>query len=291
MIDWLNTLVRRLDAEAAVVSVVVAATRGSAPREPGACMLVGATDTDGTCRIDGTIGGGNLEWQAIRIARDMLREPGAEARRVDRFSLGATLGQCCGGAVELRFERHAQADREALLRRLREEPRPQATPLWLFGAGHVGNALVRVLGGLPFRVTWVDGREGVFPPSMPDNVYILRSDVPESEVPGAPAGAFYLVLTHSHDLDYEIVRAILRRDFAWAGLIGSETKARRFRQRLAAQGTAGDRIARLVSPIGIAGIDSKLPGAIAVSVAAQLQQELEARAALAGAIVQRGAGG
>ena len=286
MSDWLATLAQRLVSEPSVVRVVVAATRGSAPREPGACMLVGAA------RSDGTIGGGNLEWKAIQIARDMLREPGAEALRVDRFSLGATLGQCCGGAVELRFERHVQADRDALARRLREEPRPLATPLWLFGAGHVGNALVRVLGGLAFQVTWVDGRDGVFPESMPCNVSIVHSDLPESEVPGAPPGTFYLVMTHSHDLDYEIVRAILRRDdFAWTGLIGSETKARRFRQRLAAHGVAAGRIARLVSPIGIGGIGSKVPGAIAVAAAAQLQQELEAGAVRAGETAQRGAGG
>jgi xanthine dehydrogenase accessory factor len=273
MTDWLASLAQRLASEPAVVRVVVAATRGSAPREPGACMLVGAT------AVEGTIGGGNLEWQAIRIARDMLREPGAEALRVDRFSLGATLGQCCGGAVELRFERYGKENLSSVARMLIEQPRPVATPLWLFGAGHVGNALVRVLGGLSFQVTWVDGREGVFPESLPANVSVLRSDVPESEVPGAPAGAFYLVLTHSHDLDYEIVRAILRRDdFSWAGLIGSDTKARRFRQRLAAHGVPAASIARVVCPIGIDGIDSKLPGAIAVSVAAQLQQAAEAQA-------------
>ncbi len=284
MTDCLALLLRRLEAEPAIVRVIVAAVRGSAPREPGAWMLVGASG------IDGTIGGGNLEWNATRIARGMLREPGAEARRVDRFSLGATLGQCCGGAVEIRFERHAQADREALARRLREEPRPAAAALWLFGAGHVGSALVRVLGELAFEVTWVDGREGIFPASVPGNVTILHSDSPESEVDGAPPGAFYLVLTHSHDLDYEIVRSILHRgDSAWAGLIGSETKARRFRQRLSRQGLPAARIARLVSPIGIAAIGSKLPGAIAVSVAAQLQQELETRDARAGeTAAQRG---
>jgi xanthine dehydrogenase accessory factor len=109
---------------------------------------------------------------------------------------------------------------------------------------------------------------------------MLCSDAPEAEVAAAPPAAFYLVLTHSHDLDYEIVRAILARDdFAWAGLIGSATKRRRFEQRLARQGVAQQRIARLVCPIGIAGIESKLPGAIAVAVAAQLQQALEARAA------------
>jgi xanthine dehydrogenase accessory factor len=274
MTDWLATLSQRLQAEAGVVRVLVAATRGSAPRESGACMLVGATG------IDGTIGGGNLEWQAIRIARGMLREPEAESPRVDRFSLGATLGQCCGGAVELRFERYVRADRGSLEKRLREEPRPRATPLWLFGAGHVGSALARVLGELAFSVTWIDERDGIFPASLPANISLLCSDAPEREVAAAPPGAFYLVLTHSHALDYAIVRAILRRDdFAWAGLIGSQTKARRFRQRLARQGVAPERLARLVSPIGIAGIRDKLPGAIAVAVAAQLQQELEARAA------------
>jgi xanthine dehydrogenase accessory factor len=287
MIDWLAKLTQRLGKEAAVVSVVVAATRGSAPRETGACMLVGGT------KVDGTIGGGHLEFKAIEIARGMLGQPEGNAVRVDRFSLGATLGQCCGGAVELRFERHAQSDRGTLERRLREEPRPVATPLWLFGAGHVGNALVRVLGGLEFQITWVDGRDGVFPESITENVSILRSDAPEAEVSAAPAGAYYLILTHSHDLDYEIVRAILRRDdAAWIGLIGSATKAKRFAQRLAAQGVPAKSIARIVSPIGITGIDSKLPGAIAVSVAAQLQQELEAGAVRAGeATAQRGVGG
>jgi xanthine dehydrogenase accessory factor len=267
--------------------------------------------------LDGTIGGGHLELRATEIARGMLRSRDAATRR-DRFALGATLGQCCGGAVELWFERFSRADlpflREALgvraeypqarlVTRLEpggapqrsivfgteEEPAglverlaPELTPLWLFGAGHVGASLVQVLGQLAFRVTWVDGREGVFPPSLPDNVRILASDAPQAEVATAPAGAFYLVLTHSHDLDYEIVRAILARgDFAWAGLIGSETKARRFRQRLAAQGTPAERLARLVSPIGIDGIHSKLPGAIAVAAAAQLQQALETRAASA----------
>jgi len=264
MIDWLATLLHRLETEDAVVRVVVAGVRGSAPRETGACMLVG------TQRVDGSIGGGNLEWTAIRSAHALLENP-SPAARTDRFTLGAALGQCCGGAVEIRFERYGQADRKDLAKKLREAPRPAAPPLWLFGAGHVGRALVTVLGELPFAVTWVDGRENVFPAQLPSNVTPVDADVSS-----APSGAFFLVMTHSHDLDYEIVRSILRRGgFAWLGMIGSDTKARRFRQRLAQQGIAQDRIARLVSPIGIDGIDSKLPGAIAVSVAAQLQQALE----------------
>jgi xanthine dehydrogenase accessory factor len=327
MIDWLDMLAQRLARKGPVVRVVVAATRGSAPRERGACMLVGEA------QVDGTIGGGHLELKAIEIARGMLHKPGGGPTRLDRFALGATLGQCCGGAVELWFERFSDEDRDflaqalrarennrdavlithlqpsdsaprrmitdaappgqALARMLVERLEPALAPLWLFGAGHVGNALIRVLAGLAFRVIWVDSRDGVFPASLPENVCVLHSDAPEGEVSAAPAGAFYLVLTHSHDLDYEIVRSILRRnDFAWAGLIGSATKAKRFAQRLARQGVPAARIARLVSPIGIAGISSKLPGAIAIAVAAQLQQELEAYAMRADdAAAQPGTGG
>jgi xanthine dehydrogenase accessory factor len=305
MTDWLESLSRILLADSSAVRVVVAATRGSAPRERGACMLVSAA------KVEGTIGGGHLEFRAIEIARGMLgrREPGAT--RLDRFALGATLGQCCGGAVELWFERYGSEDRDFVSQALRareadpeallitrmepllrtiatqapagadlvERLQPALAPLWLFGAGHVGNALVPVLAALPFRVTWVDSREDAFPAAIPANVSMLCSDAPEAEVAAAPPAAFYLVMTHSHELDYAIVRAILGREFAWAGLIGSATKAKRFMQRLARQGVAPERIARLVCPIGIAGIESKLPGAIAVAVAAQLQQALEARAA------------
>jgi xanthine dehydrogenase accessory factor len=319
MTDWLDALSRMLLAEASAVRVVVAATRGSAPREPGACMLVSAA------AVEGTIGGGHLEFRAIEIARGMLGQSEPGATRLDRFALGATLGQCCGGAVELWFERFGSEDRDFISRALaareadadvllitRLEPghapqrtiatqapasadlverlQPALSPLRLFGAGHVGSALVSVLAALPFRVTWVDSREDAFPTMVPANASIVCSDAPEAEVATAPPGAFYLVVTHSHDLDYAIVRAILGRDdFAWAGLIGSATKAKRFMQRLARQGVAPERIARLVCPIGIAGIESKLPGAIAVAVAAQLQQVLEARAA--GAVPAQRAGG
>ena len=145
------------------------------------------------------------------------------------------------------------------------------TPLYLFGAGHVGRALVSVLSGLPFKVTWVDGREGVFPEKLPANVTAHASPDPAELVRDAPPGACFLVLTHSHALDYEICREILRRDgFSFAGLIGSHTKAARFAHRLARDGIAAERVGRLVCPIGIAGIAAKQPEAIAVAVAAQL---------------------
>jgi xanthine dehydrogenase accessory factor len=340
MRSWLSVLHERLKEEAALVRVVVATVRGSAPREPGACMLVGAQ------RTDGTIGGGHLELKATEIARGMLKQPAAPAR-LDRFALGATLGQCCGGAVNLWFERYEASDLDfvvdaldaqrsgepaviaalpqaggsitrtvltartpfpatdearraiaaavtALLRAPASAPRAalaragardalieridrQGLPLWLFGAGHVGKALVKVLAGLPFQVTWIDSREHEFPSAVPAQVKVSHTGDPAALVAAAPPATYFLVLTHSHDLDYEICRAILRRgDFAWAGLIGSETKAACFGLRFGREGIDADSVARLVSPIGIDGIDCKLPEAISISVAAQLLQAVQA---------------
>jgi xanthine dehydrogenase accessory factor len=154
-------------------------------------------------------------------------------------------------------------------------------PLVLFGAGHVGQALVRVLAELPFDITWVDAREDLFPDLQRENVTTLISELPADEVAAAPSQAMYLVLTHRHDLDFELCRAILARDdVRWAGMIGSASKAASFRKRLARQGVHAERLARLVSPIGVAGIDSKEPAAIAVAVAAQLLQAIAATASL-----------
>jgi len=324
MRDWLATLRDRLREQDSVVRVTVAAVRGSAPRDPGASMLIHAGGEDGT------IGGGHLELMASGIARDML-SPAAVEARLDRFPLGASLGQCCGGIVELWFERFTAADIDfldsALRARSRGGPCLMATsmapatsarhrlldgvgkfsdstqqawlqreagqeellferldlrhpPLWLFGAGHVGKAMAKVFADLPVALTWIDSREAMLPAAIPPQVRAIATDAPVDAVADAPAGAMYLVLTHSHDLDFDICRAILARgDFAWAGLIGSATKAARFRQRLAQRGVNVADIDRIICPIGIAGIASKLPQAIAVSVAAQVLQVIEASAA------------
>lgn len=155
-------------------------------------------------------------------------------------------------------------------------------PLWLFGAGHVGQALVRVLAGLPLRITWIDSRAGLVPTDLADGVQVLAPAAPVSSLENAPPGARYLVMTHDHALDYALCRAILARgDAAFVGLIGSHSKGARFRSRLAREGLAPERIARLVCPIGVDGIASKWPAAIAVAVAAQLLQSLSADVARA----------
>ncbi len=332
MNDWLLALAIQLRHGRPAVRITVIGVRGSAPREAGTAMLVCAAPALRE-QLQGTIGGGHLEWKAIAVARQMLAAGNGPGAWTDRYTLGASLGQCCGGAVELGFERYDGADLEWVdealnaraqgpvslvtvwqgfspvpMRRLERKPalgQPPfaltregealciterlddgAMPLYLFGAGHVGTALVQVLAAMPLQVTWIDNREaqfGVRLATLPDNVTPLLSDQPEDEVDYAPAGACFLVMTHSHDLDFAIGRAILARgDFHWAGLIGSESKAASFAGRWERQGCSREAISRITCPIGLPGIASKHPGAIAVSVAAQLQQVIEQRSSAAG---------
>lgn len=157
--------------------------------------------------------------------------------------------------------------------------RPCDFQVVLFGAGHVGQALTQVLTkAVPCRILWIDPRPGQFPAAAPDNVETRAIQDPVAQVGALPPGACCLVMTHSHELDQNLCEALLRRgDFAWLGLIGSATKHRRFMQRLKEKGLTQAQLARLTCPIGIPGIQSKQPGAIAVSVAAQLLQLREAR--------------
>jgi xanthine dehydrogenase accessory factor len=342
MNDWLAELQRlRRDGTAAVL-VTVASTKGSAPREPGAKMIVTAGGAHGT------IGGGHLEHQAIAIARDLIACGGGGVLR--RFPLGASLGQCCGGLVNLLFDpviaaadwvdtlstfrrdatpcvlvtavhgaaytgklvvtsdraigtlgpeldrQAAEIARELLgsgeSARLKQIGTPEAPALLLFepqraadfsivlfGAGHVGRALVHVLAGLPCRITWVDSRDDQFPRDLPANVTTACTDTPTSEVDAATPGSYFLVMTHSHALDQELAEAILARcDFAYFGLIGSVSKRRSFERRMKSRGVPPARLSDMTCPIGVPGISGKEPAAIAVAVAAELLQARERRA-------------
>lgn len=243
------------------VVVEVTAARGSVPREAGTRMLVAAD-----CVV-GTIGGGHLEFQAIVEARALLA--GGLPTVIERHvALGPTLGQCCGGALDLRIAPLADTDIATW-----PVPAPRFT-LQLYGAGHVGRAIVRLLADVDCRVDWIDEREGEFPPGqLPPHIRRLCVEPVEAEVPQAPPGAFYLVLTHSHDLDLALSLAILRRgDFGFFGLIGSRTKRARFEHRLARRGVAAESLARMVCPIGVPGISGKQPEVIALAVVAQLLQ-------------------
>ncbi|WP_407830478.1 xanthine dehydrogenase accessory protein XdhC [Verminephrobacter eiseniae] len=247
--------------------VTVASTRGSAPREPGAWMAVFAD------RLVGSIGGGHLELQAITEARRRLAH-GADAGPM-RFALGPALGQCCGGVVHLGFERLSAADAPGLARRLA----PCLQPVALFGAGHVGQALARVLAPLPFALTWIDSRDGIFAPDPPPGVVCEHSEPVQGAVPALAAGSRVLIMSFCHAEDLELVAACLRRqraqqDLRFIGLIGSQPKWATFSRRLRGRGFSAQELAHVTCPIGIPGIAGKQPEVIAVAVAAQLLQTL-----------------
>ncbi|MBB5371039.1 MULTISPECIES: xanthine dehydrogenase accessory protein XdhC [unclassified Janthinobacterium] len=321
MSDWLTALANDEGTQASVL-VTVALVEGSGPREAGAKMRV---SLDG--QVD-TIGGGHLELRAVEIAKTMLMT-GVNTARLERFALGPSLGQCCGGVVYLAFE-PVDTSLAQVLEMLRERRQqdswrvtaldgeavpalfdaqanllagmPMQAPdtfsrergthvaqdgsgrrwlidpclaprahLTLFGAGHVGAAIVRALAELPCNITWVDEREDMFPAHLPDNVRIAATDIPEEFVAMAPPGGSFLVMTHSHALDQRLTEAIMaREDGGWFGLIGSHTKRKQFEHRLQTRGVPAERIAAMVCPIGMPGIRNKAPAVIAASVACQL---------------------
>ncbi len=261
----LDLFLARLALEAAVL-VQVRRTEGSAPRDAGTWMAVFRD------QLVGTIGGGQLEHQTIAQARQWLQEPaGPAAPRQRRWALGPSLGQCCGGVVHLELERVGPRDAPALAQRLQAAAQPVA----LFGGGHVGHALVDVLLRLPFELTWIDSRDGIFPADLPARVCCEHSEPVHSAVASLTPGSCVLIMSFSHAEDLDVVAACLQRqrdhaDLPFIGLIGSKTKWATFRHRLEARGFTAAELMQVTCPIGVPGIASKEPAVIAVSVAAQL---------------------
>lgn len=221
--------------------------------------------------VVGTVGGGRLELDALAKATNMLQRI-AHSEEM-RYALGPSLGQCCGGEVVLRYEPVSARDIDTLDARLSQA----MTPLALFGGGHVGRALIQVLGNLPFSVRWIDSRDEIFPTALPDNVRCEHSDPVQAAVVELPLGSRVLVMSFSHAEDLDIVVACLQRqrqrqDLPYVGLIGSKTKWATFRHRLEARGFTQDEIAHVTCPIGVPGIADKQPEVIAVGVAAQILQ-------------------
>ncbi len=260
MTDWQDSVAELRQNKTPAVLVNVDSIVGSTPREAGAKMIV-TTD----CQY-GTIGGGNLEYQACRIARNQL-ERGPEDG-VQRFPLGAGLGQCCGGLVNLMFETLTDnsdwdsiaGDDDQIL-------------LYLFGAGHVGQAVVRALRDLPVRINWIDTRDDILPQDTSPAVTAICTDTPEAEVDAAAADSYFLVMTHDHGLDQRLCEQILQRDdYAYFGLIGSRSKRRNFETRMQRRGIDAEKFERMTCPIGVGGISSKQPAQIAISVAAEILQ-------------------
>ena len=232
------------------ITVSVVQTQGSAPRDAGTQMVVFAE------HIDGTIGGGALEWEAIGIARRMLGTDKKVHRQT--FPLGPNLGQCCGGTVVLAF---AKVAKPAGL---------QSPPLWIWGAGHVGRAVMSTMAPFQDRaITLVDVAADRFPPDLPSHVSPLVAADPVRVVSHAATDADHLIMTYRHDIDLALCDALLGHGFGSVGLIGSATKWARFRKRLATFGHKPATIARIACPIGDPAL-GKHPQAIAIGVATAL---------------------
>lgn len=329
MNEWIEELADLTAGGERVVVVTVAGIRGSAPREVGAKMIVTENETLGT------IGGGQLEYQCTRLAFEMLGND--ETPSLRKFPLGSSMGQCCGGVVDILFEPIAIGLPTWLqdLRALhgQREPAVMATHVegdklkcvitadnvfgaaaddvgidiigrarygldtgriahrsdnWLlelvigsdlniavFGAGHVGTAVVQTMSSLDCNIRWIDSRRNMFR-HTPANVRAIETPDPSLEVAAMPPGSCFLVMTHSHAIDFDICDRILqRRDAAYCGLIGSVSKRRRFEKRYRAQGMPDELIETLVCPIGVAGISGKKPAEIAVSASAEVLQAYE----------------
>ncbi|WP_422489348.1 xanthine dehydrogenase accessory protein XdhC [Endozoicomonas sp. ALE010] len=246
---WIDALARLQQTGESGVLVTILGSAGSAPRKSGSKMVVTAD------QCFDTIGGGQLEFLLIQKARELLLNHHSEPL-LEHFPLGPKLGQCCGGSVSALLE-------------------PITTcgfRIALFGAGHVGHALVNVLAPLDCQITWIDSREALFPEQLPGNVRVCISDQPELEVENLPDNTFVLVVTHNHQLDFAIAEATLKHEQSrWLGVIGSETKAKRFRQRLEHKGSFSPaQIEHLRCPVGLENVGGRKPAEIAIAIAAEI---------------------
>jgi xanthine dehydrogenase accessory factor len=254
---WFDALHQCQQQGKSYVLITLLATAGSTPRNGGTKMLV-CDDSE----FD-TIGGGHLEFEVIKQARQLLAD-NSTTQKVEHYPLSSKLGQCCGGATNVLFEvftGHTQH-------------------IAIYGAGHVSKALVPILAQLPLQISWIDNRQDMLDDiakkTLPNNVKLVSSEYPAETIANLPRKSWVMIMTHNHQLDFEIVEAaLMREDISFVGMIGSDTKARRFRTRLAHRDFKQQDIHRLVSPVGVLDIPGKRPIEVAVSMAAQLIQLLE----------------
>lgn len=259
MKSWLRAQMQCEQQGHAYVLVTVCEVQGSTPRSVGAKMLV---THDG---LFDSIGGGHLEHKAVQYARHLMQQDNEHNQlHMQDYALGASLGQCCGGTVKLMFEQVPCSP----------------MPVVVFGAGHVGRALVPLLAQLPVAVTWIDGRYDMLPKQIPIGVQCVHEEYPVDAIADCRAGSCFLIMTHHHGLDLQLSESALQRgDANYVGVIGSRTKAAKFRRRLQDKGLS-DSMSVFACPMGDGQITGKLPMEIAVSVAAQVMSLYQQRQTL-----------
>jgi len=248
MINWITALSIVSENAESYVLLTVLETKGSSPRDTGTKMLVTKNS------IFDTIGGGALEHECIQIARDLLEE-GKSLQLTQSFNLGKDLKQCCGGVVSIFFEVFSVNNFK----------------IALFGAGHIGKALVKILEDVDCQLSWFDSRDVQFPKKTASHIKHIVMDEPELSVDSCAKNTYFLVMTHDHALDQQLCEAIISRgDSRYCGLIGSHTKGLKFRQRLLKKGFKKQEINNLSCPSGLKGMNSKKPVEIAISIMAEL---------------------
>jgi len=228
--------------------VTVLSTSGSTPRASGTKMVISHNN------IYATIGGGHLEYKVIEQARALIKQ-GKTSQSIEHFQLDASLGQCCGGSTAVMFEVFSCDNLQ----------------LDIHGAGHISHALILILAQLPIRIRWIDSRADIFPEQVPSNVQKIVDEEPVQQVRSAATNSAFLILTHNHQLDFELCQAVIKRnDARWLGVIGSKTKSKKFQHRLAHRGFSPEQIQQMICPIGLPQVQGKLPMEVAVSVAGEL---------------------
>lgn len=255
-----------LNAKIPAALVRVIETKGSAPRDRGAMMLVTAEQT-----FD-TIGGGQLEWIVSAKARDFIQS--SEGFMEFVVSLGPEINQCCGGIITLRLDRLTQQ----IYQKLESSAENTLIPdIIIFGAGHTGRAIAQSISLLPFNTTIIDSRPNVFE-GLPENITCINTPLPEEYVRSAKPNTAIISVTHAHHLDFLIsAEALAKNQFAYVGMIGSKTKRSVFKTWMVQNDYDPKLIAGLTCPIGLKMCSDKRPAVIASLVAAELASILLTR--------------
>jgi len=247
-----------------IILATIIETKGSVPRNENVSMVVSSSEQYGT------IGGGELEYQVIKESNDLLNNLNCNQKIIE-LPLGPALGQCCGGFVKIQLSKFNNGIKLLLKHDLKEQIINQNQNLYIFGAGHVANALLSKLDGVGFNIFIIDSRENFISKINADFVFPILAKDHTIIIKNSPSKSFYLVLTHSHQLDLSICDSILKKnDFTFIGLIGSKTKKIRFKKRLIEIGHNENSIDKIECPIGIQGIEGKEPDVIAISIIARL---------------------
>ena len=267
-LQWFDAVQSMQNSGDAYALVTVLGCTGSTPRDHSSKMVITQQEA-----FD-TIGGGHLEHLVMKKAREIIASNAGTQKveqEIHHFPLGASLGQCCGGSATVLIETFAACQFH----------------VGIFGAGHVAKSIVTILAGLNCKVSWIDSREDEFPLDIPANVNKIVAAEPCDELEDLPNGSDILILTHNHQLDFELCLTALKRNrnplqkLRSIGLIGSQTKALRFQKRLldrlldqnsqdSVKEAAAERIKSIRCPVGLSSVPGKLPMEVAVSIVGEL---------------------